>query len=217
MLKKNFPFVHQLDSMQCGVACLQMVCKYYGKDFTSSELDDLCPASKEGVSMLSMKKAAEHIGFRTVCGKFGLKNLSKIQMPCILHWNQSHFVVLYKIKRHKRTMTFCVADPYKGKIEYKEEDMLDYWTCIRNEITEKGIAMLLFPTQMFLKIKITTRQKRQLGNFCSNIWLNTNGNWDKSLWAWPLVAFCRQFSPCSPKPLSTWAFMTIILTLSTWY
>lgn len=151
MLKKNFPFVHQLDSMQCGVACLQMVCKYYGKDFTSSELDDLCPASKEGVSMLSMKKAAEHIGFRTVCGKFALKDLSKIQMPCILHWNQSHFVVLYKIKRHKRTMAFCVADPYKGKIEYKEEDMLDYWTCIRNEITEKGIAMLLFPTQMFFE------------------------------------------------------------------
>lgn len=165
MFKKKFPFVQQLDSMQCGVACLQMVCMYYGKKISSSEMEILCPTSKEGVSLLSMKKAAEHIGLRTVCGKFELKDLSKIQLPCILHWNQSHFVILYKIKKRKNSATFYIADPYKGKVEKNEEDMLKYWACIQTEHKEKGIAMLASPTPMFFKYQNSRKQKETTWQF----------------------------------------------------
>ena len=109
----EFPFYKQHDAMQCGITCLRMVCKYFGKEFSSDRLSGICFATNEGVSILGISEAAEKIGLHTLCGKFKVEQLTEISLPCILHWNQNHFVVLYKKKKKK---WFYIADPAQGLI-----------------------------------------------------------------------------------------------------
>ncbi len=104
---KKFPFIKQQDSMECGATCLRMICQFYGKVYSAAKAQDLCKATNRGVSMLSLSEAAEYWGFRTVCAKLSLDKLvSKHPLPCILHWNQEHFVVLYDIKRKRNGKIF---------------------------------------------------------------------------------------------------------------
>lgn len=132
--------------MQCGVACLAMICKYYGKVYSSNTLSKLCCASSEGVSLLSISEAAEKLGLHTMFGKASIKQLIKISQPCILHWNQNHFVVLYQIKRGKK---FYVADPGKGLITYSLEEFSKNWLSTMSNGEERGIALFLQPTSSF--------------------------------------------------------------------
>ena len=110
-----FPFYKQYDSMQCGIACMAMICKYYGKGYSFETLSHLCTATTEGVSLLSLKKLGEELGLETLCGRISISQISEINSPCILHWNQNHFVVLYKVKKGKK---FYIADPGKGLVKY---------------------------------------------------------------------------------------------------
>ena len=116
---KCFSIVYQHDSMLCGVACLKMICKYFGREYSSDSLSKLCFATTEGVSMLGINGTAKTLGIETVCAKATPKELCETPLPCILHWNQNHFVVLYKVKKGKK---FYVADPGKGKTTYNLED-----------------------------------------------------------------------------------------------
>lgn len=116
---KCFSIVYQHDSMLCGVACLKMICKYFGREYSSDSLSKLCFATTEGVSMLGINETAKTLGIETVCAKATPKELCETPLPCILHWNQNHFVVLYKVKKGKK---FYVADPGKGKTTYNLED-----------------------------------------------------------------------------------------------
>ena len=129
--------------MQCGATCLQMICRFYGKKISADYLQKICIATAEGVSMLGIKQAAEKLGFRAVGGLIALQNISAEMLPCIVHWNQNHFVVLYKRKGTK----FYVADPGKGLITYTEEDFCKHCT----DNTQKAIAMFLQPTEQFYK------------------------------------------------------------------
>ncbi|MDR3286967.1 MAG: peptidase domain-containing ABC transporter, partial [Prevotellaceae bacterium] len=97
----NFPSYSQLDAMDCGATCLRIVAKYYGKLYSNKFLREKSFITREGVSMLGISDAAESIGFRTQGVKITLAQLQEAPLPCILHWNQSHFVVLYKIKKDK--------------------------------------------------------------------------------------------------------------------
>lgn len=89
------------DSMQCGVACLQMVSKYLGREYSLHFLSNIYFATSEGVSMLGISEAANGIVLHSVCTRVMVEELSKVSLPCILYWNQNHFVVLYKVKREK--------------------------------------------------------------------------------------------------------------------
>ena len=89
--------VFQHDSMQCGIACLQIICKYFGREYSSDSLSKLCFASTEGVSLLAINEAANTLGLHTTCARTTIMMLSEAPLPCILHWNQNHFVVLYKV------------------------------------------------------------------------------------------------------------------------
>lgn len=91
--------IYQHDSMQCGIACLQMACKYFGRDYPMGSLSKLCFATTEGVSLLSINEAANTLGLHTTCARATTTALSDVPLPCILHWNQNHFVVLYKVKK----------------------------------------------------------------------------------------------------------------------
>ena len=146
---KSFPLYIQHDSMQCGIACLQMVCSYYGKTYSVEELSHLCFATTEGVSFLGISQAADALGLHTICGRVKVEQLPQAQLPCILHWNQNHFVVLYKVKERKKGNIFGIADPGKGLLEYNEDEFKNCWISTRSQGEEKGIAMFLNPTPLF--------------------------------------------------------------------
>jgi ATP-binding cassette subfamily B protein len=76
------------------------------------------------VSLLGISEAATELGFETIAGKITVDKLSRSPLPCILHWNQNHFVVLYKVRHNKK---FYVADPGKGLIKYSREEFSKHW------------------------------------------------------------------------------------------
>ena len=132
--------------MQCGVACLQMICKYLGREYTVDSLSKLCFATTEGVSLLCINEAANTLGLHTVCARATTDMLSNEPLPCILYWNQNHFVVLYKVKREKK---FYVADPGKGLVTYSLNDFKQHWISTSSNGEDKGIAMFLETTPAF--------------------------------------------------------------------
>ena len=143
---KTFPFHRQHDSMQCGIACLQMVCHYFGRDYSSESLSKLCFATTEGVSMLGITEAATSLGLQTASARVGVAALQKAPLPCILHWNQNHFVVLYNVKKGRK---FYVADPGKGLLTYSLDEFKSHWISTRANGEDAGIAMFLEPTPEF--------------------------------------------------------------------
>ncbi|EGF57072.1 peptidase domain-containing ABC transporter [Bacteroides fluxus] len=145
----KFPLYIQHDAMQCGIACLQMICKYYGKEYTLARLSELCFATNEGVSMLGISQAAEKLELHTVCGRATTDQLGKVQLPCIVYWNQNHFVILYKVKKTRKGCRYYVADPGKGRVEYTEKEFKDGWLSTQSKGEEKGVAMFLNPTPAF--------------------------------------------------------------------
>jgi ATP-binding cassette subfamily B protein len=142
----DFKVIRQLDSMQCGVASLAMICNYYGKNISIKKLSSICPASSEGVSLLAIKSTAEKIGFEAIAGRMSLDDLIKNGGPFILYWNQNHFVVLYKISNDGKK--FYIADPGKGHIVYDVNDFVKCWIGL-SSYNMKGIAMYLEPTDKF--------------------------------------------------------------------
>ena len=143
---RKFPFQKQLDSMQCGANCLYMICRYYGGRVALKDVSDLCACTIEGVSLLGIEDAAKSLGFKTFCGRVSVEKLWSLQLPCILHWNQKHFVVLYKISKGKK---FFIADPAKGLVTYSLEEFREHWISTHSEGEDKGIAMFLEPTPAF--------------------------------------------------------------------
>lgn len=148
-----FQYYAQPDAMDCGPACLQMIAKHYGKEFAIDTLRKLCYKTKDGVSLLSISESAESIGFKTLGGRFTFEKLmNEVPLPCIVHWNQEHFIVVYKIKQKNyfnKTNKIYVADPGKGLITYTENEFKDNWISTKAEGTENGIALLLEPTSRF--------------------------------------------------------------------
>lgn len=142
----SFPITFQHDSMQCGIACLQMICKHFGREYSLDFLSKLCFATNEGVSLLGIDDAANKLGLKTLCVKASMDELDKISLPAILHWNQKHFVVLYKIKKGRK---YYIADPGKGLTAYTNEEMREYWLSTNS----KGVAMMLEPTPYFYDTK----------------------------------------------------------------
>ena len=93
----KFPITHQHDSMQCGIACMQMICKYFGRKYSLDFLSKFCSVTPQGVSMLGLNEAAKTLGLHTHCARASVFELKDNVLPCILQWNQNHFVVLYKV------------------------------------------------------------------------------------------------------------------------
>ena len=142
----NMQVVFQHDTMQCGIACLTMICQHFGKKVSLNFLSKMCCSTSEGTSLLSISETASKIGLNAVCYKISLSDLSKIQTPCILHWNQNHFVVLYKIVNNKR---FFIADPAKGRLVCGEKELETHWTSKEISNNANGIVMYFYPTKKF--------------------------------------------------------------------
>lgn len=146
MRLKNFPHYHQLDSADCGPTCLRMIAKYYGRTYSVQYFREHAFITREGVSMLGISDAAQHIGFRTMGIRITLEQLEQeMPLPCILHWNQRHFVVCYKIRKGK----FCIADPAAGRVVFDRKEFGRCWFSTLVEGKDTGTALLLEPGPEF--------------------------------------------------------------------
>ena len=160
-----FQVYQQYDSMDCGPTCLRMVAKHYGRNYTQQNLREKSFITREGVSMLGISDAAESIGFRTVGVRISIDQLMEdVLLPCILHWNQNHFVVLYRIDKKKKR--FYIADPAGQKYVMNREELSRCWLSSKTEGKDTGTALLLSPTPEFYdKEDDEEKQKRNLGYF----------------------------------------------------
>ena len=147
----SFPLTLQHDSMQCGIACLQMICKYFGRDYTLSALSRYCFATTEGVSLLGISEAADILGLHTLSAQATVDELAENPMPAILHWNQNHFVVLYKVKKGRK---FYISDPAKGHITYGYDEFIAHWASTLSYGRPAGIVMFFETTPAFLEFKM---------------------------------------------------------------
>lgn len=147
----TFTFYRQHDAMQCGITCLKMVCKYYGREYSLDELSKLCSTSRAGVTLLGINEAASELGFRTFCGKPTIEQLTEAPLPAILHWNQNHFVVLYKVKKLRNGKhRYYIADPGRDLLCYTDEEMQDYWAVVKTlGDYDRGVALFLQPMPQF--------------------------------------------------------------------
>jgi ATP-binding cassette, subfamily B, bacterial len=136
ILMPSFPHFLQRNQMDCGPSCLYMIGKHYGRNFSIEKLRELTEIGKEGVNILGISDAAEKIGFRTQAVQLSLTDLKEnIKLPCILHWSQNHFVLLYKIKKN----AFYISDPGKCLLKYSEKEFVQQWlsSIIENEEVPK--------------------------------------------------------------------------------
>lgn len=147
---KSFPIDRQLDMMDCGPACLKMIAKFYGKYYSLQYLRDLCGNTREGVSLAGISHGAESIGLRSLAAHCTVRDIvDKVPLPIIIHWDNSHFVVLHKIReRQNGKMRFFIADPAKGHIEYDRDEFEEKWIK-QNENKTSGVALILEPQADF--------------------------------------------------------------------
>ncbi len=148
-MKKKFPLFTQLDAMDCGPTCLRMVAAHYGRHYNLETLRQRSSYSREGVSLLGISAAAESIGFKSLGVRISFEKLCEAPLPCIVHWRQNHFVVVYAIEKRRRGTTVCVADPIGGRIRYTAEEFASSWCSTQNNREQEGIALLLEPTPDF--------------------------------------------------------------------
>lgn len=160
---KPFPHYLQQESADCGPACLRMVARYYGKSYSAEMLRKHCYMSREGVSMLGISDAAEHLGFRTVGVQISFDQLAEdAPLPCILHWNQNHFVVCHRIDRCRqrggKKYRIHISDPATQRVTLSRAEFEKCWLSSRNSRAETGVALLLEPGVDFGKAEDEFRE-----------------------------------------------------------
>ena len=146
----SFPFVKQPDAMDCGPSCLKMVAGFYKKNFSLETLRKKCYITRDGVSFLGLSEAADSLGFRTLGVKIPFSKLEEnVPLPCIVHWRQKHFVVVYKIKND----TLWVADPAIGLIKYSKQEFISDWSGTIVDRENVGLVLIMEPTPALYDIE----------------------------------------------------------------
>ena len=144
MFKRSFPVYLQPDAMDCGPVSLKMIAKYYGKYVNLDTLREQSYMTRQGVSLHNLSLTAEKMGFRTVAATTDLSTLTEVTLPCIVVWEQSHYLVVYKAKGNR----LLVADPKVGKLTYTKDTFVKHWTG-QADLSAQGIVLLLEPTPDF--------------------------------------------------------------------
>lgn len=145
--------------MDCGPTCLRMIAKHYGRSISLQKLRSISETTREGSSLKNIADAAERIGFRSLGVKVDFNKLKEdAPLPCIVYWQQQHFVVVYKITKSK----VYVADPAHGLIEYTKEEFIKNWIGNNaDENTEEGIALLLEPTPKLSRKEVDDKDTKR--------------------------------------------------------
>jgi ATP-binding cassette subfamily B protein len=144
----SFPFVKQPDAMDCGPACLKMVAGFYKMSFSLETLRKKCFITREGVSFLGLSEAADSLGFRTIGVKIPFEILiENVPLPCIVHWRQKHFIVVYKIKKDN----IWAADPAVGLVKFSKEEFIRNWASTVIDGKQAGLSLIIEPTPALFK------------------------------------------------------------------
>lgn len=149
-MHNKYKYFKQREYIDCGPTCLKMIASYYGKDYSLDYLKSNFTIDKNGVDLLGLSEVAKKIGFKTLSVKLTYNQLiEEVPLPCILHWNEEHYVVLYEVKYSypgffpgKKRETFIIADPGSDIISVDKETLEKGWL---NLVTNKGIALLIDP------------------------------------------------------------------------
>lgn len=147
--------VHQTESSECGLACLSMICNYYGKHIDLISLRQRFNLSTRGTNLSNLIKISEQLGLASRPLSLDLDDLKNLRMPCILHWEFNHFVVLVNIKRNG----IVLLDPAQGRRCVKLEELSRSFT---------GIALEVWPNTKFTKNTIIN--KLNLNKLINNIY-----------------------------------------------
>ena len=143
MIFKSFPIEYQMDSQDCGPACLKIIAKYFGKYYSLQYLRDKCGIMKDGVSLLDISTGAENIGLRTLSIQCTMETLiNNVPLPAIIYWKENHFIVIFHVNKR----FIWVSDPAKGKIKYTHQEFEKGWYKKGEKI---GILMAIEPTAGF--------------------------------------------------------------------
>ncbi|RZK32672.1 MAG: peptidase domain-containing ABC transporter [Hymenobacter sp.] len=159
----KFPHYKQFDLMDCGPTCLRMIARHYGRSIPAQVLREKSQLAREGTSLLGIAEAAEAVGFRTMGVALGLESLvEEAPLPCIVLWDQNHYVVVHAVKKPRRwgrrnsaarsaksQETFYVADPGRGLLTYSAEEFREHWLADAQHGADTGIALLLETTPAF--------------------------------------------------------------------
>lgn len=149
--------------MQCGIACLTMVCRHLGASYSQKLVDGVCHATTQGVSMKGISDGARALGLDSLAGKLTTGQLVGSPLPAILHWDQRHFVVLHKISRDGKM--FHIADPGKGFLKLNREEFDSHWVSIGSGNEGKGVAMFFSLTDKFGSLSETPAGERRSFRF----------------------------------------------------
>ncbi len=132
--------------MDCGATCLRMVARHFGRNYSLDYLREITYIGKQGVDLLSISEAAEKIGLQTLAVRVSVNRLiSDLPLPCIAHWDEDHFVVVYGVKGD----TILVADPAKGKRKLNVQEFLNHWAEEEEGGVQVGVLLLLQTTPEF--------------------------------------------------------------------
>lgn len=158
---RSFPNDRQLDKMDCGPACLKMIAKFYGRFYSLQFLRDRCGVTREGVSFNDLSHAAESIGIRSLSFKCSIEDLiTKVPLPVIIHWDNSHFVVVYDIEENRKNSLdskLYISDPAKGKIKYNSIEFIKNWY---KPDEDKGLLIALEPQAGFYEHESNEKEQR---------------------------------------------------------
>ena len=153
---KKFPNYKQTEAKDCGPTCIKIIAKHYGKSINTQQLRKLSETTREGSSLLGLSEAVESIGLKSLGIQLAYNKLKEAPLPCILHWNKNHYVVLYKIKKD----IVYISDPAHGLISFTKKEFLQHW--IGNNATEEtqdGIALFIEPTPKFYQEEFEEDEK----------------------------------------------------------
>lgn len=150
---KSFPHYQQPNAKDCGATCLIIISEYYGKKYSFKRLREYSCISREGASLMGLSDAAERIGFETLGLCPSIEVLKKdVKLPCVLFWNQGHYVVCYKIKRGFRDTRYYISDPASMKLSYSESEFKKHWYSTRRNNEDRGIVLTLDPNNRFYNL-----------------------------------------------------------------
>ncbi len=161
-----FPFYQQLESNDCGITCIRMICSFYGRAYSLNQIKGECEVTKLGITVSDVIDCCTHLGMDCLPIKSDAKKIEEIFLPAILYWKQNHFVVLYKIKRKGKETYYYIADPAFGKVKLEEQDFIQQWLCGN----PTGIVILCQPNNTFKDIKILkdySASKKSINNILS--------------------------------------------------
>ncbi|QHN64633.1 peptidase domain-containing ABC transporter [Bergeyella cardium] len=164
MINNKFPSYIQPDNKDCGPTCIKIIAKYYGVVLPLQYIRDLSETDREGTSLFGLSEAAEKIGFRSLGVNIDFNTLkNEVPLPCIVHWDSAHFVVVYKINKQNRVY---ISDPNYGLIDYTKEDFIKHWIGADNinENSKDGIALLLETTPNLYE-RENTNERDNKNNF----------------------------------------------------